>query len=186
MMRFIKSSGRMLLCATHYIATVLINLVLGVVAILALIVVVIYATADSTDPEMVPRLDTLITTIHGYGISHYQDQDWCESLLAETGEYANSTASTCGIGDEKKPFDKPGTELLTKARDAAKKVKIAPVRVSIRSAQGNVSFAEIDLSCFLCYASYVYSPLVTYQPDKAEKASVTEMGAGWYYVTTGI
>lgn len=186
MMRFIKSSGRILLCTIQYLAGVLIKLVLGIAAILALIVLVIYATADSTKPEMVPRLDALVTTFHGYGISYYQDQDWCESLLVESAEYANSTVSTCGVGDEKKPFDEPGLALFAKAREAAGEAKVAPIRLSVQSAQGHVSFAQIDLSCFLCYASYVYSPLAKYQPDAAEKASVTEMGGGWYYVTTGI
>ncbi|MBK5529171.1 hypothetical protein JFT91_13640 [Pseudomonas sp. TH08] len=186
MMRFIKSTAHVLLCTIQYLVSVLIKLVLGIAAILALIVLVIYAMADSTKPEMVPRLDALVTTFHGYGISYYQDQDWCESVRVESAEYANSTASTCGVGDEKTPFNGSGTALFAKAREAAKKAKIAPVRLSVQSAQGSVSFAQIDLSCFLCYASYVYSPLTKYQPDAAEKASVTEMGGGWYYVTTGI
>ena len=186
MMRFMKSTAHILLCTIQYLASVLIKLVLGIAAILALIVVALYATADSTDPEMVPRLDTLVTAFNGYGISYYQDQDWCESVRVESAEYANSTASTCGVGDEKTPFDESGTALFAKAREAAKKAKIAPIRLSVESAQGRVSFAQIDLSCFLCYASYVYSPLAKYQPDEAEKAIVTEMGGGWYYVSTGI
>ena len=186
MMRFMKSSGCILLSTIQYLAGVFIKLVLGIAAILALIVLVIYVTADSTKPEMVPRLDTLVATFNGYGISYYQDQDWCESVRVESAEYANSTASTCGVGDEKTPFDESGVALFAKAREAAKKAKIAPIRLSVESSQGNVSFAQIDLSCFLCYASYIYSPLEKYQPDAAEKASVTEMGGGWYYVSTGI
>ncbi|TVT79593.1 hypothetical protein [Pseudomonas sp. H3(2019)] len=182
----IKSLGCILFYAIKQLAGALIKVVLCATALLICVVFFIYMTADSTNPQMVPLLTALVTTTNENRISYFQDQDWCESLLSEAGNYANSAVSTCGVGDETKPFDVQGTELFTKVRYAAKKAKLAPISISIRSEQGRVSFAQIDLPCFYCYAFYIYSPQEVYNPDKAEKALVTHMGGDWYYVTTSI
>ncbi|WKW30614.1 hypothetical protein KIH13_16980 [Pseudomonas viridiflava] len=181
-----RSLGHVLWETVKYLAEVLIKLVLGIAAIVIFGVVLIYATADSTSPDMVPRLNTLIATTNHYKVAYFQNQDWCEALLAETGSYANSPVSTCGDGDEAKPFDEHGSKIFTKIRDAAKKASITPITIIVLSEKGIVSFAKIDLSCFYCYASYIYSPQAAYQPPKAENASVTDMSGGWYYVDTGI
>lgn len=186
MMRFMRSLGHVLWETVKYLAEVLIKLVLGIAAILTFVMVLIYATADSRSSDMVPRLNTLIATTNGYKVTYFQDQDWCEALLAETRSYASSPASTCGDGEEAKPFDEHGSEIFTKIRDAVKKASITPIRISVRSERGIVSFAKVDLSCFYCNASYIYSPQAEYQPDKAQNASVTGMSGGWYYVDAGI
>ncbi|VVP61315.1 hypothetical protein PS870_06313 [Pseudomonas fluorescens] len=186
MTRAMRSLGRILWETVKYLAGVLIKLVLGIAAIVTFVVVFIYATADSTSSDMVPRLNSLVAAANDYNVAYFQDQDWCEALLAEAGNYASSPASTCGDGDKAKPFDGHGNEIFTKIRDAAKKASITPIRISVRSEKGIVSFAQVDLSCFYCYASYIYSPQAAHQPDKAEKASVTDMSGGWYYVDTGI
>ncbi|MFJ7312888.1 hypothetical protein ACIQVE_08980 [Pseudomonas sp. NPDC098747] len=184
--RSMRSLCRVLWEVVKYLAGVLIKLVLGIAAIVSFVVVLIYVTADSTSSNMVPRLNTLVATAVDYKVAYFQDQDWCEALLAEVGNYATSPASTCGDGDKAKPFDGHGSEIFTKIKDAAKKASITPIRISVRSEKGIVSFAKVDLSCFYCYASYIYSPKTAYQPDKAEKASVTDMSGGWYYVDAGI
>lgn len=186
MTRSMESLGRVLWATVKYLTGVLINLVLVVVAIMTFVFVLIYAAADSTSSDMVPRLNTLIATSNDYKVAYFQDQDWCQALLAEVGNYASSHASTCGDGDKATPFDGHGNEIFTKIRDAAKKASITPIRISVRSDKGIVSFAQVDLSCFYCYASYIYSPQAAYQPDKAENASVTDMSGGWYYVDAGI
>ena len=186
MTRLLKALSRALWGTVKYLAQVLIKIVLGIAAIVTSVVVLIYATADSTSIDMVPRLNTLITRVNDYKVTYFQDQDWCEALLAEAGNYASSPASTCGDGDKAQPFDGQGSEIFTRIRDAANKASITPIIISVRSEGGIVSFAQVDLSCFYCYASYIYSPQAAYQPDKAEKASVTDMGGGWYYVNMGI
>ena len=92
--RSIRSLGFVILETVKYMAGVLIKLVLGIAAVLTFAVALIYVTADSTSSVMVPSLNTLVATGNNYNISYFQDQDWCESLLAETGSYASSTAST--------------------------------------------------------------------------------------------
>lgn len=186
MTRSMRSLGRALWGTFTYLVGVLINLMLGVAALVTVLLVVLYATADSTSSDMVPRLNALVATANDHKVGYFQDQDWCEALLVDTGNYASSPASTCGDGDNAKPFDGHGNEIFAKVRAAAKKAGITPIRISVLSEKGTVSFAQIDLSCFYCYASYIYSPQAAYQPDKAEKASVTDMSGGWYYVDTGI
>lgn len=182
----LKSVGRTLIEAVGYLARVLLKLTLCVAALGVLIVVVIYATADSTSPGTAASLDALVATVHEHRISYYQHQDWCESVSSEAGNYANSDASTCGDSDQGAPFDARGTHLFNAVSEAADKAGLAPIRISLEAAQGRVSFAQVDVACLLCYASYVYSPGQVPEYDSAEHATVTPMSGHWYYVNKGI
>ncbi|MBK5512604.1 hypothetical protein [Pseudomonas sp. TH15] len=123
MTRSMRSLGRVLWGTFTYLVGVLIKLVLGVAAIVTVLLVVLYATADSTSSDMVPRLNALVATANDYKVVYFQDQDWCEALLVDTGNYASSPASTCGDGDNAKPFDGRGNEIFAKVRAAAKRLE---------------------------------------------------------------
>ncbi|MFJ2687730.1 MULTISPECIES: hypothetical protein [unclassified Pseudomonas] len=171
---------------TRYLIGTLIKLMVFVAALSAFIVALVYLTDDSTSPKMVPLLNTLITTANEHRVSYFQNQDWCESLLSETGNYATSEISTCG-GGETKPFDAQGTQLFNTIRSAAKKAKISPIRISLKSEHGTVSFAQISLPCLLlCNAKYVYSPHKPYVSEERKPTTVTDMTGGWYYEIMGI
>lgn len=182
----LESVGRTLFKSMRYLARVLLKLTVGVAALGALVVVLIYLTSDSTSARTAAALDALVATVHEHRISYYQHQDWCESVSSEAGNYASSDISTCGDGDDGVPFDAEGTRLFNAVRETARKAGLAPIRISLEAEQGRVSFAQVDLSCLLCYASYVYSPGQVPTYDSAEHASVTPMSGHWYYVNKGI
>lgn len=184
-MRLIKSSIHVLFETIKYLTKTLIKLMIFLAALSALIAAIIYLTDDSTHPNMVPLLNFLITTTNENQVSYFQNQDWCESVFSESGNYATSEVSTCG-GGETIPFDEKGTRLFNTIKSAAKKAKISPISISLRSEHGSVSFARISLPCFLCYASYVYSPHKPYESEERKQPLVTDMTGGWYYETTGI
>lgn len=186
LIRYIKASSHLLLEIIRYLIGTLIKLIIFVTAISASIAALIYLTADSTHPKMVPLLNTLITTMNENRVSYFQNQDWCESVFSEKGNYANSEISTCG-GGETQPFDEKGTQLFNTVKSAARKANISPIRISLRSEHGSVSFAQISLPCLvLCYASYVYSPHKPYESEERKQPIVINMTGGWYYETTGI
>lgn len=178
----IKVMGQILL----EIMRALLKLSLFVAAVWVLIVLCIWITADSTNPGMSPLLTELVNTVNEHRITHYHNQDWCKSIESETGNYADKPSSTCGSDDENKPFDAHGTQLFTLVSDAAKKAQITPIRIDIQSEHGRVTFARINLSCFLCYASYIYSPQKPYVTQERKPTDVRDMTGDWYYENTGI
>lgn len=182
LVQIIKVLGHVLL----EIIRALLKLILFVAAVLVLIVFCIWITADSTNPNMSPLLTELVTTVNEHRISYYHNQDWCKSIESETGNYADKPSSTCGSEGENKPFDAHGTQLFALVSYAAKKAQIAPIRIDIQSEHGSVTFARIHLSCFFCYASYIYSPQKPYVTQERKPTDVRNMTGDWYYENTGI
>lgn len=186
MQHCLKSAGSTLRATIGYLAKVVLKLTLWVAALGALVMVFIYATSDSTSPGTAASLDTLVSTAHENRVSYYQNQDWCQSISSAAGNYVSSDISTCGGGDKGVPFDAQGTHLFDTVSVAAEKAALAPIRISIEAQHGQVTYAQVDVACVLCYASYIYSPQRAYAPERAEHATVTAMPGHWYYVNSSL
>lgn len=158
-----------------------------IAVIAALIALKIYVA--NPDPAITRKsLDDLLVTLSHERVTQLRDQSWCRLLATPTVIYMNPSRPRSS--DDCRPpnattvdFDQRGEDLFQTAQRAMSATNLDLITVAVHyDTTGAVSSADFAVANHLGHSWYSYAPksrVLSYP-----KATVTEIGGGWFFVET--